>query len=392
MNILWIYNMPLIPEAGGTERITSLVAKGLTGRGHKCLGILEFREESDEMIYNGEHVENLYEFLNRNAVDVVINQIGYAKWLLEAFLARGGAEWHRAGGEIVTCLHFDPKPLSDFYYFRTLQSKGMRDYMNLTKSLLFYPAYKRRADRKAGGVFTWLYDHSDYFVLLSETHFAYFKQVTQLPEYDKLRAINNPLTFDEIAAPESLSQKRQTVLVCSRMDEYYKRLSLVLKAWRKLQESGVNRDWQLLMVGEGRDKARYEEYCRRHGLQNVVFTGRQDPHQYYRDASIFLLSSIGEGWGLTLTESLQNGVVPVVMNTCPVYSDIIKDNFDGYLTKDGLDSFIRCVRLLMNDDERLKKMQRNALESAKRFTLESTMAKWEEIIPSQKLEKINLNR
>lgn len=30
MTILWIYNMPLVPEAGGTERITSLVAKGLT--------------------------------------------------------------------------------------------------------------------------------------------------------------------------------------------------------------------------------------------------------------------------------------------------------------------------------------------------------------------------
>ena len=27
--ILWMYNMPLVPEAGGTERITSLIRNGL---------------------------------------------------------------------------------------------------------------------------------------------------------------------------------------------------------------------------------------------------------------------------------------------------------------------------------------------------------------------------
>lgn len=27
MTLLWIYNLPLKPESGGTERITSLVAK-----------------------------------------------------------------------------------------------------------------------------------------------------------------------------------------------------------------------------------------------------------------------------------------------------------------------------------------------------------------------------
>lgn len=36
------------------------------------------------------------------------------------------------------------------------------------------------------------------------------------------------------------------------------------------------------------------------------------------------MTSSAEGWGLTLTESLQRGVVPVVMNSSPVFSEIIE--------------------------------------------------------------------
>ena len=39
--ILWIYSKPLKPEAGGTERITSLVQRGLTKAGYHCMDILE---------------------------------------------------------------------------------------------------------------------------------------------------------------------------------------------------------------------------------------------------------------------------------------------------------------------------------------------------------------
>ena len=93
MTVLWIYDMPLVPEAGGTERITALVAKGLSERGHRCMGILQFNEHSGSMTYGSERVTDLYSFLKENKVDVVINQIAYASWLLADFLARGGNWW-----------------------------------------------------------------------------------------------------------------------------------------------------------------------------------------------------------------------------------------------------------------------------------------------------------
>lgn len=382
MTILWIYNQPLIPEAGGTERITSLIAKGLTNAGHTCLGILVFNDKDGTMSYDGEQITDLYGFLKAHKVDIVINQIAYAKWLLEAFLSNGGDKWHKNGGKIISCLHFDPKSPSTLYYLKSVRNNTLTSHLNIIKAFILYPYYAKKQDITAGYIYNWVYDNSNVFVTLSERHFDYFKKVTARNDYDKLIAINNPLTFDEIASESSIRNKKKVLLVCSRMDEYQKRLSLVLKAWRKLTKYDISRDWTLKIIGTGPDLDRYKEYARKYNLKRIFFEGRQNPETYYDEASIFLMTSCGiEGWGLTLTESLQKGVVPVVMNTCSVYSDIIEHSYNGYLTKGSdLKSFVNHIKALISDEHRLRSMQRNSLESAKRFTLAKTMEKWADIL------------
>ena len=381
MTILWIYNLPLIPEAGGTERITSLIAKGLSQRGHKCLGILEFKEGSTQMVYEGHNVEDLYEFLKEYKVDVIINQIAYSRWLLRYFLERGGAKWHAEGGKIISCLHFDPKPTSDLYLFKSKRDKKFRDYINIAKAFLLKSYYRKRQEKRTDITYNWVYDNSDHYITLSATHFPYFRQVTQRDEYQKLTAINNPLTFDDISTDEILNEKKKVVLVCSRMDEYQKRISLILRAWKKLQSDPIAADWTLNIIGDGPDLEFYKSYANKKRLKNICFEGRQSPEPYYREADIFLMTSTGiEGWGLTLTESLQRGVVPVVMNTCPVYSDIITDGYNGFLTQDNVADLMSHVLMLMKEQEQLRKMQRNALSSASRFTLDKTMMKWGSIL------------
>lgn len=382
MTILWIYDQPLIPEAGGTERITSLVDKGLTGHGHKCLGILVFNKCNGSMTYNGDRVIDLYAFLKENKVDTVINQIAYATWLLEDFLNNGGRRWHQEGGKIISCLHFDPKSTSTLYFLKSIRTNTLKSHLDIAKAFILYPYYAKKQDRTAGKTYNWIYDNSNWLVTLSERHFDYLKKVTKRKEYDKLTAINNPLTFDTITSKSALEKKKKIILVCSRMDEYQKRISLVLKAWKKLLKNKETNDWELKIIGTGPSLDYYKEYARKNNLKRVSFDGRQSPEPYYEEASIFLMTSCGiEGWGLTITESLQKGVVPIVMNTCPVYSDIITHGYNGYLTKGSdLNSFVSHIKALILDKCRLYSMQCNAIESAKRFTLNRTMKKWSKII------------
>ena len=171
MNVLWIYNLPLIPEAGGTERITSLVSKGLTLHGHQCLGILVFNERTGSITYDSEFITDLYSFLLKHQVDIVINQIAYDKWLLDVFLKKGGEQWHREKGQIISCLHFDPKNPSLLYLLKGKNDKNIKDILSIVKATVLYKYYEYKQNKREGETYNYIYNHSDWFVTLSPTHF-----------------------------------------------------------------------------------------------------------------------------------------------------------------------------------------------------------------------------
>ena len=204
MTILWIYNMPLIPEAGGTERITSLVVGGLSERGHKCMGILEFKEGSEQMMHEGKDVADLYSFLRDNRVDVVVNQIAYTTWLLSDFLDRGGRRWHDEGGKIISCLHFDPCNPSYKQLLKSQEHLSLRSRMDIVKHTVLSVYYRQRKEKLEGDVYNYIYDNSDVFVILSERHKPYMDKVMKRKNYHKITAINNPLTFPVIAGEDTL--------------------------------------------------------------------------------------------------------------------------------------------------------------------------------------------
>ena len=88
-----------------------------------------------------------------------------------------------------------------------------------------------------------------------------------------------------------------------------------------------------------------------------------------------MLTSPREGWGLTITESFQNGVVPVVMNTSNVFEDIIVDGVSGYLPK-NLSEFKEKLQKLICNDEKRRTMALTGLERATLFTSSSVGEKW----------------
>jgi len=381
MNILWIYNLPLIPEAGGTERITSLISKGLALRGYRCLGMLVFNQQTGGVTYNSESVENLYAFLCEHQIDIVINQIAYDKWLLDIFLKKGGEQWYRERGHILSCLHFDPKNPSLLFMLNGKMNKTLQDRLGILKAVTFYKYYELKQQKREGEIYNYIYDHSDWFIALSSTHFPYLHKIMKRSEYSKLIAINNPLTFDNISTPEVIEHKKKIVLICARMSEYHKRISLILKAWMIIQTRKESYGWELKIVGTGPDLQRYKDFVSIHHLSNVRFEGQQSPEPYYCEASILLLTSSAEGWGLAITEGLQRGVVPVVMNSCSVFNEIVRNGYNGYLTPDkDLTVFSDRILQLMSDSSLLRQMQLNALESAKNFSLDNTMGKWEKMI------------
>ena len=134
-------------------------------------------------------------------------------------------------------------------------------------------------------------------------------------------------------------------------------------------------------MGTGADMERYRKYVKKHDIDRISFEGEQNPEPYYSSASIFLMTSPAEGWGLTITESLQRGVVPVIMNSSPVFSEIIENDESGILVKDNnLKEFQVAIETLMDNDNLRISLAKNGLQRAELFSKENTIIKWKKLI------------
>lgn len=379
--ILWLYTKPYNPEVGGIERITDLIMRGLAARGHRCMAMLVIRASQNIIRYNDELIEDLYGFLKQKGVDTVMNQVGHSPSELRYFLDKGGKRWHDEGGRIISCLHFHPQPVSVHYQFSIKKNKTWHDYYVIAKSWLFHDYLYRRDRRVVGKGYRELYDMSDAYVMLSESYRDYICKGAGIIDDRKLIAIGNPLTFSGIADTSILSKKSNTILVVSRLMDWQKRISLSIKAWEKLSKEQSMQDWKMQIVGDGEDMASYKEYVAKHNIERISFEGQQSPEPYYCDAKIFLMTSKTEGWGLTLTESLQRGVVPIAFETSTAFHDIIEDGENGFIVKEGdMKTFLEHIRILATKPTVWQEMAQKALESAKNFSIEEISKQWEKVI------------
>lgn len=206
-----------------------------------------------------------------------------------------------------------------------MEKKTNKEKIDAIKRYLIAPYYENKEERSIKNIYKYLYENSDYFVMLSKTHFPYFTSLLKLNDYKKLRAIPNPLTFPDISSPDIILNKKKQVLVVARMSEYHKRISSALKTWKIITQKYLINDWELILVGDGPDLQQYKNYAERNNLSGIRFEGQKNPNDYYKNASIFLMTSSAEGWGLTLTEAMERGVPSVVMESSPVFRDIIDD-------------------------------------------------------------------
>ena len=177
------------------------------------------------------------------------------------------------------------------------------------------------------------------------------------------------------------NEKKKEVLIVSRLEEEPKRISLALKIWKEIETDHTLSEWKLKIVGHGKMESWYKSLVIHYGLQRVFFEGTKNPETYYNEASIFMMTSSFEGWGLTLTEAQQYGCVPLAFHSFASLTDIITDKVNGFaIPNDDISLYIKQMKLLMTDEKLRKSMSANAIESSKQFSIEIIIKKWMEVI------------
>ncbi len=181
----------------------------------------------------------------------------------------------------------------------------------------------------------------------------------------------SPEIYKELGADAGLL----TVLYVGRVDPE-KGVGGVIEAFLRANVPNA----QLLIVGDGVDKARLEkEYG---DYKNVIFAGRVVPpklYDVYRMGDVFATASEVETQGIVLIEAAASGLPLIAVNAGAV-SEICVNNKNGLLCQAGdVAEMSEAIRKLLVDEDLRKKFAEKSIEFAKEHDFENTLDKFENI-------------
>lgn len=387
-------------SSGGVNQTTVKLTKYFTSQcGMQCyLGFFENLPAGFEPLplFEGRILLNRHldkqafaDFLKTNKIDVV--QVNFLKKRNLVVMPALYEVAHQCGARVIYAFHMCPGFQIHTYgsWERMLYGWLNRDNALaetkkwvLTKTSWLWKGIARRVLQSKYRV---PYENCDKQVVLSKYYFPTYLYYAGVADSNKMTAIGNALRFNVFATEQDVCKKQKTVIVVARFDEDTKRISYVLRAWRAIEKVKQYADWKLQLVGDGRDKAFYHYLVKKWNLQRVEFTGQQDPQEYYRRASLFLMTSTAEGWGMVLTEAQQMGVPVVAMDSFGALHDIIEDGYNGRIVANNdLVAFQNAMMEIMEDEAKRKEMALHAIESSKRYEIQHILLQWQKLFEQMK--------
>lgn len=387
--ILFVSYNELHVTWGGVHRVNHLLMDGFTKVGYRCLYLINkggeyFYINNLEVEENRLDVHGLGEYLCEQRVDYIIDQEGV---LTDSFnLVLNQLKLKHI--KLLTVFHNTPIIYEKLYDYKWLWSESTKSGGFLSRfgymaRLAAYPLWRKLAKREIAKRYRTISEISDKVVFLSQNDIPNFRHYVPEIRDEKCAAIGNALTFEETATSEILNEKEKVVLIVSRLNDNEKRISKALQIWQFIEQQEGLDDWHLTIVGTGPHEAMLRQVARKRKLRNVSFEGRQEAEPYYRNASLFMMTSAVEGWGLTLTECMQRAVVPFVFDSYAALRDIVNDGFDGCVIPDNdVRQYANRMIELMKDKTERERMALNGLQSCQRFAVDKVVRQWVELIES----------
>ena len=392
LNILFLTYHQITPQNGGIERVSDLVAEEFEIIGIRCFSAYFYPSKypksehiiKDICLSENNRKSELSQFLTDNSIDIVVNQQVYD---LDNVVNRLREELF----ENVRYVFFQhDRPLIQYWstlaYYKFAASHGaFRNRMIFSIKLLVSPVYHILRFMVYRNRFRKIYNHVNKFVLLSDYFIPVFCQQTGISNLAKISIIPNCVTLPIRIPNDVVLKKTKDVLIVSRLTDERKRISLALKIWylyQKKYSSCEAHNWTLRIVGTG---LYYNDYVRKvneYHIPNVIFEGHvNDTIPYYKNASVFMMVSDSEGWGLTLTEAQQTGTVPIAFDSYESIHEIINNQYNGILVKENdIQSYVDNLHAILSDDNKRNELAVNGLSVVDNLSRERMIKCWTHMI------------
>jgi len=164
---------------------------------------------------------------------------------------------------------------------------------------------------------------------------------------------------------------------------YEKNLDYLLDCFKIIATK--NKTVKLVMVGSGPQMDDVKEKIKELELTHrVILTGRIERADLitsgiFPASDVFVTASTTETQGISTLEAQANGLVCVGLDAKGI-KDIIKNNHNGYLIKEGNKrEFARKVLKLLDDKKNYERMRKNTLEEVKLHDIPTVIDDWEKL-------------
>lgn len=311
-------------------------------------------------------------------IDVIINEtvIEGGKFLADAIKASG------RDIKVIFAHHYFPgtdhvgTDLNQIIHSINLSKNGIRNFIKL----LAFPILSTRRF-KIPRYYRDLYTYSDALTEFTSDAVNKFTEIAKINDKSKFHDMPNSLSFDYIYPADKLNEKKKHVLIVARLIERPKNISSALRIWRMVEADPELNDWQLDIVGDGESENVYKSYAKQY-LKRVKFYGKCDPLPFYKEDSLFLMLSKFEAFGVTLTEAMQCGCVPIAYNSYAAVREIIHSGKTGMLITpyDEKEFFEQMKSLMINYKERNRLAENAIKDVSQRFSREQLVAQWLNIL------------
>ncbi|EKH1715795.1 glycosyltransferase, partial [Campylobacter coli] len=238
------------------------------------------------------------------------------------------------------------------------------------KALKYLRIWHIKAPKKKKMIF----NRFDTIIILSSRELEKWKKW-----HKNIQVIPNFLPF---ISPKENDLSQKVVLSVGRFTQE-KGFFRLIDIWEMVQKNEKFKEWKLHIIGDGILKEKIQDKIKIKNLEKSIilkpFT--REIEKEYLKASIYVMTSHFEGFGMVLAESASYTIPSIAfdINTGP--SDIIDNKKSGFLIEDGnLQEFANKLKILMQDESLREKFGKNAKEKVqKEFSKEVIMKKWNKI-------------
>jgi|GEM_PF-41511 len=393
--ILFCYVTPFHPERGGVGRVTHNLTMEFLKRGYKVLYLIyesgiTIRHQYDypapltylpnQECLSQENIDFYQRFLKENHVDIVINQSGSTE---DTLLYSNTGDF---SVPVVSVFHSSPLgwyPHTLRYLYQPKHNSPI-EWLYRTARLILFPKIKLQHLLSTKFCFRKIVPHMNKICFLSHGFENELSSIIGDGYRAQYVTIPNPNSYleDQVQEPLALlPKKKKMVLFVGLLDHVEKQPLVAIKIWEKVCHQFP--DWSFHILGGGKMLGFFEKYVAQHNIENILFHGFCKPDSFYHEASILCMTSLFEGWGMVLTEAMQNGVVPIAFNSFSSAAEIISPGITGELVAPfNKKEYVLKLSNLMKNKKYRDSLAAVAWKNVKKYSVDKIADQWDVLFRS----------